>query len=230
MGPSVEITRELPSKRRITGGPAPGAPRGLHGDAELLARYRRGDPGALAAVYRLYVTRVQRAVRRRLWRMGHAVPGLPECAVEEADLVQEVFARAFAPAARLRYDGLRDYDHYLFGIAGKLLADRARRRAREIPVDEAVLEAAAGPDEGLDHGPEVAILGLVKRYLAGLPEALRAVHHARHDRGLSQRQAAAWLGVTRQNLRTLESQLHTGLRLALSARRRLVVRAGDSSS
>jgi RNA polymerase sigma factor (sigma-70 family) len=226
----VDITSEVRSKRRqATESGGRSAPAFLDRDGNLLARFRRGEPEALAVVYRLHVERVRRTIRRGQWRGGrYAIrPWLVEHSVEEADLVQEVFARAFARPARLGYDGLRDYNQYLFGIASNLLVDRARLRSREIPTGEAELEAAAGSSETSWQTSDPAILAVVKRYLARLPDDLRAVHQARNDRGLSQRQAADWLGVSRQNLRTLETRLYTGLRRALSTWGKAVTREGD---
>jgi len=190
-----------------------GASATLENDAALLARFRQGERSALEVVHRLYVDRVERAVRRGFWATG-------ESATEAADLVQEVFLRAFLPAARWSYDGVRDYARYLNAIVRNALADRCRQRMRECAMGEQALEAVAGAGPDPDHALGAGTLELVRCYLAGLPDPLRAVHEALNEQGLSQRSAAARLGISRQNVRTLQARLHQGLRQALRARRR----------
>jgi DNA-directed RNA polymerase specialized sigma24 family protein len=51
----------------------------------------------------------------------------------------------------------------------------------------------------------------------GLSPELKKVHEAMYVQGLSQREAAAALGLGRQVVRTLESRLREGLRAALEA-------------
>jgi DNA-directed RNA polymerase specialized sigma24 family protein len=52
-----------------------------------------------------------------------------------ADLVQEVFVRAFSTDARHAYDGRREYGHYLAAIARNCFIDLLRARRREILID-----------------------------------------------------------------------------------------------
>ena len=91
----------------------PLSPGGAFGpDRELLRRFRRGEVDALAAAYAAHVARVKTIVRRGFALSGGntRVAGVPEGSAEIADVVQEVFARAFAPAARLAYDGVHNCD------------------------------------------------------------------------------------------------------------------------
>ena len=48
--------------------------------------------------------------------------------------------------------------------------------------------------------------------MAGLADDLKRLHQARYVEGLSQREAAERLGISRQTLRTLEGKLRDGLR------------------
>lgn len=182
---------------------------------ELLRRFRAGERAALEQVYWAYVGDVERIARHgfAVRDKGLRVDGAPPA--ELGDLVQEVFARAFAERARLAYDGLRDYGAYLATIARNLLADRARRGGREVPLGPVELEQA---DEAPDEAPwaDEATVRVVEGYLAGLPEELRALHEQRYVRGLPQVEAARVLGITRQQLRTREARLRDGLARALA--------------
>jgi RNA polymerase sigma factor (sigma-70 family) len=185
-------------------------------DHGLLRRFREGDRQALAHVYWATVDKVEALLRKRLCGVGPAWAGGAPSELE--DLVQEVFIRAFAPETRLGYDGLRPYLPYLFTIARNTLVDWWRRRGRELPtsltLDDAPEEAAVDETAGSFADPRT--MALVERFVRGLPADLRAVHEARFDRGLSQRDAAEALGMGRQTLRTLERRLTDQLREALA--------------
>jgi RNA polymerase sigma-70 factor (ECF subfamily) len=195
----------------------------FRGQPELLRRFRAGDPAALETVYRTYVDRVGGILRFgfRVASTGAVVSGVTGDAHDTADLVQEVFVKAFAPAARLAYDGLRDYAPFLYAIARNVAVDWARRRGREVLTGWAELERAEelAPH---DHEPPWADEGtmtVVNRYIDRLDDELRRVHEVRYRDGLSQRDAAQELGIGRQRLRTLEARLRDGLRRELASAR-----------
>jgi len=180
-------------------------------DAALLQRFRRGEQAALEMVYWAYVDRIERVARYgfRLAQKGLHIEGVgPD---ELPDVVQETFARAFAERARLAYDGLRDYGPFLSTIARNLLADRARRRGREIPLDLGGEWDEAPPPTEEPAWASDALTAAVKAYLDGAPSELKGVHHERYVRCVSQEEAARVLGVSRQQLRTLEKRLRDGL-------------------
>jgi RNA polymerase sigma-70 factor (ECF subfamily) len=192
----------------------------LRTNRALLDRFRAGGPEALGAVYWKYVRKVERLlsagfeVRGRGTRVAGACRQLDDL----ADLVQEVFLRAFSEKGRRAYDGLRDYGPYLYAIARNVLVDWARVRGREIPAPWAELEAAVEVTPVIDDTPPWATattMRVVEGYLSALPQDLREVHKLRHEEGLSQEQAAQRLGVGRQTLRTLERRLQDGLVAAL---------------
>jgi RNA polymerase sigma-70 factor (ECF subfamily) len=189
----------------------------------LLARFREGDPAALERVYRAYVDRIGAIVRFgfRLPSQGVAVRGVAETAHDVADLVQEVFVKAFSPSARRAFDGLRDYAPFLFQIARNVVVDWARRRGREIPTAWTELERADELEEagGEPAWADEATMAIVQGYIARLDGDLLRVHQVRYCDGLSQRDAADRLGIGRQRLRTLEERLREGLRRELEARR-----------
>src|SRR5689334_18639017 len=110
--------------------PAPKMP--LFEDAPgLLVAFREGNPEALSTVYRHYVRAVDGYLRALARRAG--TPDLCQASAV-ADLLQEVFIRAFSPSARLGYDGLRDFGPYLNTIARNCFIDTLRKRKVEVPL------------------------------------------------------------------------------------------------
>lgn len=195
----------------------------FRGKPDLLRAFREGDRPAIETVYRAYVDRVTNIVRFgfRLPAGGMA-PGLRVNAAEVADVVQEIFLKAFAVSARASFDGIREYGPYLYAISRNVLADWARRSGREPPTittEVQQAEAEAPGDDELDPWADGETVALVRRYLEGLEPQLRQVHEARFVNGLSQRDAADQLGVGRQTLRTLEGRLRDGLRRELQRQR-----------
>jgi RNA polymerase sigma-70 factor (ECF subfamily) len=194
----------------------------LRTDRALLDRFRAGGPEALGAVYWEYVRKVERLLSAGFEVRGRGTRVAGACRQPDdlADLVQEVFLRAFSEKGRRAYDGLRDYGPYLYAIARNVLVDWARVRGREIPAPWAELEAAVEVTPVIDDTPPWATattMRVVESYLSALPQDLREVHKLRHEEGLSQEQAAQRLGVGRQTLRTLERRLQDGLVAALDA-------------
>lgn len=189
----------------------------LLNDPSLLGRFRSGDPRALSQVYYAYAAGIESYIRRRLRRAGPRYTIGIDGTV--ADLVQDAFACAFRPSARLAYDGAREYTRFLTAIARNTLVDHLRRTYREEPADPITLarlldsNASVGMDESSWKDPR--LWALVQGYLAGLPEREHAVFELRFARNQSQHEAASTLGLTRQQIRTLEGRLRTGLARAL---------------
>jgi RNA polymerase sigma factor (sigma-70 family) len=191
-------------------------------DRDLLAGFRAGNPDALSIVYWEYVRKIERLLSAgfELRSKKTRVAGVCRHPDDLADLVQEVFLRAFSEKGRRAYDGLRDYGPYLYAIARNLLVDRARLRGREIPASWAELEAAVDLSpivEDSEPWATPAIVAVVEEYLARLPRDMGEVHRLRYVEDLSQKQAAEKLGIGRQSLRTLEKRLEKGLVAALDA-------------
>jgi RNA polymerase sigma-70 factor (ECF subfamily) len=150
-----------------------------------------------------------------------------------ADVVQEVFVKAFAPEARRRFDASRPYEPYLAQIARNVAIDHWRQWRRHVPLEQVIdqLSLEADPPDARDW-TDAETIAVVERYIASLDDESRRVHEALYVKGLSQREAAEALGLGRQVIRTREAKLRSGLRRALSrgpARRRLTVaRQGPS--
>jgi RNA polymerase sigma-70 factor (ECF subfamily) len=194
----------------------------FRGKPELLRAFRAGDRAALETVYRAYVDKVAGIIRFGFSASarGGAVVSLGDRPQEIADAVQEVFARSFARTARDAFDAGRDYGPYVYTVARNVVIDWVRRAGRELPTEIAYLERAI--DEWADLGEETEpayaderTLATVRDFLTRLPPDLKEVHRVRYLEGLSQRDAAARLGISRQNLRTLERRLCDALRRTL---------------
>jgi len=201
----------------------------VFGTIQLLERFRAGDEEALATVYWACVGRVTRIVRAilRVCESGGA-GGPTEVEARMADVVQEVFVKAFAPEARRSFDATRPYEPYLAQIARNVAIDSWRETRRyvltdlEQLIDRLSLEAGAEADgAGADARPDAETVALVNRYLSELDDNSRRVYDALYVRGLSQRDAARTLGVGRQVVRTQEAKLHSGLRRELARASRL---------
>jgi RNA polymerase sigma-70 factor (ECF subfamily) len=190
-------------------------------DREQLERFRAGDAEVLRTVYSCCVdnvTRVADAVLRAC--AAGTARGSGEIGAALADVVQEVFVKAFAPEARRRFDASRPYQPYLAQIARNVAVDHWRQMRRYVPSDLEQLierlsletESAASRNEWAD-AENVAV---VNRFIASLNDESRRIHEALYVRGLSQREAAAALGLGRQVIRTTEAKLRRDLRRELS--------------
>lgn len=186
---------------------------GLLNDRELLAAFRRGDRAALEEVYREYLRPLYAMFSRgfaydvgghRSFFKGLADPS----AREEA--VQEVFLRAFAPAARLAYDGLAPYRNYLFTIARNILIDSVRLRARHAnhEAESEVPEEGAAPapqaERDVDHAE---IARHCERFVASLEPWERNLFEARFQEGLSVAETASRLRISEHHVKRGERTL-----------------------
>jgi RNA polymerase sigma factor (sigma-70 family) len=188
-------------------------------DRELQAAFRAGHPQALDQVYRAYAPVVDRAVRRFAQRSGEASLAQPSVI---ADLLQEIFARAFSPSARRAYDGARDLGPYLVTIARNCFLDSLRTSGRELltqPEELAPSQDADVPER--DDWTDPKVVAVVTGYLQSLPPDLQGIYRQRFVLDRSQVDASSALGSSRRAIRTGEERLRRGLRKAL-------VRAGIS--
>jgi RNA polymerase sigma-70 factor (ECF subfamily) len=187
----------------------------LRSRAGLLVRFRAGEPDALAEVYWAYFDQVERLVRHGCYhvRAGRGAPRTHEV----ADIVQEVYIRAFSERVRLAYDGLRDFGPYLTSIARNVIIDWARKRDHHLSFDELDfdLEDEGAESSGAAPWTDERRLTVVDQYLGSVSSELRALHHHRYVAKLSQEAAAAALRLSRQQLRTQEKRLRAGLLQAL---------------
>jgi RNA polymerase sigma factor (sigma-70 family) len=183
-------------------------------DPSLLAGFRGGCPQALARLYRYYAPAMSLYLRSLAYRS--AAPELGQDSAL-ADLVQEVFVRAFAPAARARYTPAAGLRAYLYTVARHCLVDLLRKRRHEILMENAgALNDVAGRAVDPWHDSGTARrAGIVSSYLAVLPVPLKQLYELRFVLGLSQEQASRALCLSRRRVRTLEGHLYRGLRRVL---------------
>ena len=188
------------------------------GNRALLEAFRRGEREALTTVYFHYVNDIAALIRNgfAIPSSGARVRGAGD-EQSQRDLVQEVFARAFAPRARDAYDGIRPYQPYLRRIARNLLIDRVRAAGHTVPLelhdddlaDDAGAEAEVETAEWREQRRETAA------YVAGLAPEMQQLVKLRFEDELSQEQTAAALGISRRRVRTLEARIERGLRKVL---------------
>jgi DNA-directed RNA polymerase specialized sigma24 family protein len=146
-------------------------------DRATLEAFRRGEAAVLTQVYRAYSPEVVRYLSRRfLVRTEGSTRPVSLTPLDLESAHQETFVRAFRPSMRLAYDGVRPYLGFLLTIANSTAIDLMRasgRVAREsISMDEAPsLQQLPGeaPDPE-EQAMEAEVRGLVRRFLAGLPE------------------------------------------------------------
>ncbi len=183
---------------------------------EVLARFRAGDQRLLKDVYSYYADAVSLAVAATLRRHITSLRGdWTQFRAEVPDLVQEVFLRAFSSQARRRFDADRLYGPYLKRIARNLVVDVLRQQraksSRQRSSDFGEPFLAHQEDVFREESERLT----TNYYLSQLPVELRQLHEIINLKGLSERQAAAELGVGRQVVRTLKSKLTTRLRASL---------------
>lgn len=182
----------------------------LEDDRDLLARFKRGERGALSAVFSRYVDEVTAQVRANAARGG-----LPMHEVEA--IVHDVFVKAFAVDARDRYDGLRPYGAWLNTITRNILIDRARkeRRLRFLAPDE-FADLKGDADSAFDDVSNDELRALLERFRGDMGDDERALFVVRFEEGCSLKESAVRLGISEIKARKLD----TAVRMRLLERAR----------
>jgi RNA polymerase sigma-70 factor (ECF subfamily) len=176
-----------------------GAP--LEHDSALVAAFKRGDQAALATVFRTYADDVARQAR---------ASRLPEHDVEA--LTHDVFVKAFAPAARARWDGTRPFGAWLNTLTRNALVDRARKERRlELRAPDDMPDVATEAQSAADDHDARELNDVLQAVVGGCDELERAVFRARFEEGLSFPQAAKALGLSEIRVRTIDTRLRARL-------------------
>lgn len=182
---------------------------------ELLRAFKAGEREGLTTVYRMHAQEVALLLRHGFgFESGgrrHRFVGYGS-GFELQDVLHETFRRAFEPAARAAYDGIRPYGSYVGTIARNLVLRSFRAREILFPLDGE--STAGGLLTAVDVGPsperevhDGQVRELVAGFLATLEPDERALIEARYVQGMSQRDAADRLGLGRQRIRTHEKAL-----------------------
>jgi RNA polymerase sigma-70 factor (ECF subfamily) len=178
-------------------------------EGELVARARRGEREAFAAI-------IQRN-NRRLYRVAR---GVLRDDTEAEDVVQETYVRAFSAIGQFR--GEAGLSTWLTRIALNESLDRLRRRRPSVGL-AAIDEPENRREDRVvrlhpamaDANPEKAaalseIRALVERAVDDLPEAFRLVFVMRDIEEMSIEETAAQLGIRAE---TVKTRLHRARRL-----------------
>jgi RNA polymerase sigma-70 factor (ECF subfamily) len=190
----------------------------LASEAELLARARRGDADAFAALVE--------PLQRRAFNLALRMLGDPD---EAADVAQDALVRAYTRLGDFR--GEASFATWLHRIVHNTALDALRWRARH-PVEFLDPSPAAGDDPPREvaaagEGPEAAAVRAderraILRALAALSPEFRAAVILRDVQGLDYDEVAAVTGVS---LGTVKSRLHRA-----RARLRQLLAAGAGTS
>ena len=179
---------------------------GTDADADLLARYAAGDPGAA----RLLAARLTPRV------YAHALRVLGDRA-EAEDVAQEALVRLWKAAPGWRRGEAR-LTTWLFRVTANLCTDRLRARRPTDPLDAA--NEPAAPEASVaarmqDAQRRVAL----EDALAGLPERQRLAVILRHIEELPNPEIAATMGISVEAVESLTARGRTALGKALADRK-----------
>ncbi len=159
-------------------------------EAELIARFKQGDPAAFDALVRLHMDRVVGVARRFL---GDAHEAL--------DVAQEVFVAAYQVLPR--WEGNAQLFTWLYRTALNLSSKRLRHRLKlAVPGDR---EPAAPAD---DPAGRAEIAQAIEEALSALSDRQREVFVLSHAQGVPLSEIARRLGLS---LGAVKSHLHRAL-------------------
>ncbi len=182
---------------------------------ELLDAFRKGRRDAMRAVFEAYEPLV-----RCIAVQGFDGFGGYRSAADVDDAVASVFAAAFEPGTRQRYDPATPYFSFLGGISRNTIRGLLRKSGKEVPlpVDEHA-DHLAGPEswepETLNELCERSVMA--QRFHQHLADPfLQAVACETLANGLSEQAAAEQLNVTRHQIRkaleTIRKRIHSFLK------------------
>lgn len=166
-----------------------------HDEAELLERFRSGDPTAMPAIYRAY--------RRSVFTVARSITGDPQLADE---VVQETFVKAWQAADR--FETGRALAPWLHTIARRAAIDALRHERRPTTGGhEAEVEVGqAGPSF-----ERTWIVHQVRAAIDELPACEREIVRLSHLAGLSHREIAARLDLPIGTVKSRSSRAHRRL-------------------
>ncbi|HET9930061.1 MAG TPA: RNA polymerase sigma factor [Polyangiaceae bacterium] len=164
------------------------------------------DEASLGVLFARHAPSLRRMLSRR---RGSAPVGTRALDKDLDDLVPDTFLSVLLCTRRV--PSLRVTPAYLFTVARNLCIDRWWRRGKSVCVELGGSDAAAVfPEEFESECDRRERAEALARYVEQLPPSLLSIYEARFVRGLSQRDAAADLGISRGQLRSLEQCLFSG--------------------
>lgn len=201
VAPGQDGVRESPVPATLR----PGRGRAEVTEAELLARYARGDQSAARALTLRYAPRLHALA----WRM------LRDQA-EAEDVTQESMLRLWRAAPGWEDRGVA-VGTWLYRVASNLCLDRLRRR-RDRPLEAAgdPTDPALPPEARLQADSRSAAL---QQAVAALPERQRLATLLRHFDGLSNPEIAAALETSVEAVESLLARARRALAAELAPRR-----------
>lgn len=195
----------------------------------LREAFKKGEAWALKQVYLDLVDELGTLTKRGFiidrGKQGRVL-GLANPS-DQRDIVQEVFARAFAEKARASYQSKYPLRPYILRIAKNLMIDRLRRGNREVqpggkedPIDIDVLieKDSEIPESAAELVDRQRLLDGTRDFLQTLEQEEQRFYQLRYARCLPQQEVAQKMDVTRRRVRTLESRFRSALAAFLKKR------------
>jgi RNA polymerase sigma-70 factor (ECF subfamily) len=189
-------------------------PEAFSGAQDALARMRRGDPDALAAM----ISRYQHRLYRYLLRL------VREPAAAD-DLFQQTWLRVMEKIGR--YDARRNFESWLFSVAHNLAVDAWRGQRGESALDDADAgdggEAAgerqrAGDPDALERLLDFERGAMLAACMQQLPAIHREVLTLRFEEDMKLEEIAEVAGIPLSTVKSRLRRALDGLRAAMAAR------------
>jgi RNA polymerase sigma-70 factor (ECF subfamily) len=136
--------------------------------------------------------------------------------VDVDDVVQEVFLRMHRGLGALRDD--ERFGPWVYQVARSAIADHQRSALRHRVVDaESSIDPAAAPDVEEDHEVEQLLATYVAPFIAMLRSPYREALTLTELEGITQKEAAAMLGISLSGMKSRVQRGRQELRAALEA-------------
>ena len=173
-------------------------------EPDEIARLRRGDPAALAAV----IGRYQHRLYRYLYRL-----------MKDASAADDLFQQTWLNVVRqmARYDPRRSFDTWLFAIAHNAAMDLLRGRSGE-SLDEAEHTIRAGGEDSLASVIAAERAEIVAEAVAGLSAPYREVLTLRFEEDMKLEEIAEVTGAPLSTIKSRVQRALESLRRRISAR------------
>jgi len=179
-------------------------------DEDVIRRVLSGQTAWFEVLMRRHNERVYRAARAIVRDEGEA-----------EDVMQQAYVNAYVHLRQ--FSGRAKFSTWLLRIATNEALARARRRGRQDPIDEALLNVETlmmkcPPGDPERQASSGELRGLLQWAIDGLPDGAREVFMLREVEGLSTAEAAAVLDVSEDVVKTRLSRARAALRRVLEER------------